>query len=159
MRAAFLAAALAVLGAGEVVAAQPVEAARTDAVILPETDVARVLDQCSRDAPKPGEGAWRPGWTEVDALKQALPAALAAEPEAARLVALGAPKGWSAQYVGIVRDGRRYVYANFFPANGPWSDDWRTQPILVCDGGTSFFGVEYDVAAGRITQLAFNGSA
>ncbi|MBC6981350.1 hypothetical protein [Caulobacter sp. 17J80-11] len=61
--------------------------------------------------------------------------------------------------VVAMRDGRRYVYANFFPPNASDADDWRTRPIMVCDGGPWFFGAEYDVTAGRITQLAFNGRA
>jgi hypothetical protein len=30
--------------------------------------------------------------------------------------------------------------------------------MIVCDGGPQFFGAEYDVEAGRISHLAFNGS-
>ena len=70
------------------------------------------------------------------------------------------PEGWTRQYVGIVRDGRRFIYGNFFPRWNP--DDaeiarWRNRPVIVCDGGSSLFGVEYDVEAGRITHLGYNG--
>ena len=30
-------------------------------------------------------------------------------------------------------------------------------PVVICDGGSAFFGVEYDVERGQITGMAFNG--
>ena len=74
-----------------------------------------------------------------------------------------APQGWRRQYVGIVRNGRRFIYGNFLPKQFGeeltlGESQWRTEPIPVCDGGPSFFGVEYDVEAGRFDQIAFNGS-
>ena len=36
---------------------------------------------------------------------------------------------------------------------------WRREPVIVCDGGPSFFGVEYDVERGQFTHIAYNGMA
>ena len=73
-----------------------------------------------------------------------------------------APNGWLRQYVGIVRGGRRFVYGNFFPRSVTRYGDagrWRREPVMVCDGGPAFFGIEYDVESGTFTQLGFNGLA
>jgi hypothetical protein len=73
------------------------------------------------------------------------------------------PKGFGRQYVGIIRDGRRFIYGNF------WSEklegdhgsggNYSRSPQIVCDGGPTFFGVEYEPATGKYTHMAFNGSA
>jgi len=139
-----------------------------DAVILPGSAAAEMLHQCSRQAPAPGEGSWTPGAEDIARLEAALPAAVRgraeigrshypSDPDWARV-----PQGWQRQYVGIVRGGRRFIYGNFFPrprdvVSGLGTSDWRTRPASICDGGAIFFGAEYDVEAGRFTQLAFNG--
>jgi hypothetical protein len=131
-----------------------------EAAILPDAAVPALLQQCSRSAPEAGEGTWQPTAADIAALEAALPAALA---ERARPETANAPQGWRRQYGGIVRGGRRFIYGNFTPQgpnlDGPDPTRWRTSVQIVCDGGPSFFGVEYDVEARRFTHLAFNGSA
>lgn len=132
-----------------------------DAVVLPAAAMPTILRQCSRQSPAAGEGSWEPSAAEIVALEAAATAALRArqepnDPDWSRF-----PDDWRRQYVGFVRGGRRFIYGNAYPreidrhARDP--DQWRREPAIVCDGGPSFFGVEYDVEAGRITQLAFNG--
>jgi hypothetical protein len=66
------------------------------------------------------------------------------------------------QYVGLVIDDRRIVYANAFvplptpgrPSGAP--DSWERQLLYACDGGDRFFGAEFDVESGRVRYLAFN---
>jgi hypothetical protein len=71
------------------------------------------------------------------------------------------PQGWRRQYGGFLRGGRRFIYGNFFPHEAgddrPADNDWRHAPMMVCDGGHAFFGVEYDVEGRRFTHLGFNG--
>jgi hypothetical protein len=61
------------------------------------------------------------------------------------------------QYLGVVRGGRSFIYVNLFRLGKP-SDDWRSHAVVVCDGGPNFFGVEYDLSAGRFHHIGFNGS-
>ena len=127
-----------------------------DIAILPDSARVALMQQCSRSAPPPGEAGWTPTLDDVAALEAALPAALAARPmgHAPDWSRLG--DRWGRQYVGLVRGGRRFVYGNFFPRTLVGDDEasqWRTQPVAV----PSFFGVEFDVEAGRITHLDFNG--
>lgn len=63
---------------------------------------------------------------------------------------------WQREIFGIVRNGRRLIYANFLPSYV--TPNRQRMPTNICDGGPAFFGAEYDVASGRITHLAFNGA-
>lgn len=93
-------------------------------------------------------------------METALPAALAATPAARGEDFSNLAGRWRGQYVGLVRGGRRFLYGNFFPVDERNEmAGWRERPMIVCDGGPPFFGAEYDVEAGRISHLAFNGAA
>lgn len=135
-------------------------AASGNIAILPDSARVTLMQQCSRGVPPPGEAGWTPTPDDIAPLEAALPAALAARrmghvPDWGRL-----SDDWGRQYVGLIRGGRRLVYGNFFPrrmVDGDKESRWRVEPVEVCDGGASFFGVEYDVQAGRITHLDFNG--
>jgi hypothetical protein len=145
-------AAVAVWGFG-VRSAEPARA------ILPGSAANALLKQCSRAVPQRGEGTWQPTAADIDRMEALLPAALAKAPQARELDAARMLNSWRRQYVGIVRNGKRFLYGNFFPRNDPQEHlDWRSRPIIVCDGGPAFFGAELDVAARRLTHLAFNGS-
>mgnify|MGYP003578872580 CR=1 FL=1 len=127
-----------------------------DIAILPPFAIAEMLQQCSRGAPAPGSSSWHPALSDIAKLEAALPQALAS----AKVHDLReAPNGWRRQYVGIIRDGRRYIYGNFIPKGDvePSMTDWRRKPVRICDGGPAFFGVEYDIAGKRISHIAFNG--
>lgn len=135
----------------------------SDAVILPGSMARSLLGQCSRSTPQPGESTWQPAEADILALEAALPAALQGQPPRSDGSGLArAPEGWRRQYVGIVRGGRRFVYGSYFPADSTRYGDpdrWRREPMIVCDGGPAFFGVEYDAEARRFTHVAYNGMA
>jgi hypothetical protein len=71
------------------------------------------------------------------------------------------------QYGGLLVGKRRVVYVNGFPrgAGDPAMDgtaaarnfDWHREPVVVCDGGPAFFGVEYDPEKKTFTHFEFNG--
>jgi hypothetical protein len=128
-----------------------------DAAVLPGRMVSAILHQCSRNAPTAGESTWQPGADDVLTLERALPTALVAQAAKGDPDWSKAPTGWRRQYVGIVLNGRRLIYGNFFPRQIEASS-WRAYPQIVCDGGPNFFGVVYDADARRIIDLAFNGS-
>lgn len=116
------------------------------------------LDQCSRASPPAGDGNWTPSWSEVGELEERLPAALQGRPEMSDLGG-SPPTGWYRQYSGITRNGRKYIYGNFFPKREYGADgDWRANIVSVCDGGPRFFGVGYDPKLKRFEHIAFNGS-
>jgi len=117
----------------------------TGVEILDGSQIPAMLRQCSRSTPAPGEGSWQPSSSDILALERALPPVLKARwPE---LDWSSFPGKWGRRYVGIVRHGRHYIYGNYSP-HGEGD---------VCDGGPYFFGAEFDVAARKISHLAFNG--
>jgi hypothetical protein len=149
--------ALAVASCGET--DSPVKATR-NRVVFSGANANALFQQCSRGVPTPGDGEWRPTEADLDAFEAELPKALAKQPEATDADSGNPLASWRKQYVGIVRGKQRFIYGNFFPASMAVEfDDWRLQPVMVCDGGPSFFGAEFDVSARRITHLQFNGEA
>jgi hypothetical protein len=67
------------------------------------------------------------------------------------------PNRYVRQYAAYSANGRAMIYGNFAPLSMGSGGRGATSPIIICDGGPSFFGVEYDVARKRITRIAFNG--
>lgn len=129
-----------------------------DSVVLSGPKTQGIFDQCSRFVPVRDEGSWRPSRADIETLEAELPEAIRNSREASAFAGRTPPQGWRRQYVGFFRDGRRYVYGNFFLKLGD-EGRWREEPMLVCDGGAAYFGVEYDAQARRIVQLEFNGPA
>jgi hypothetical protein len=62
------------------------------------------------------------------------------------------------QYVGLLKDGHRVVWANFF-CDVDSHTSWRKSPVDVDDGGDCYFQVEYDLDADTLSNLAVNGEA
>jgi hypothetical protein len=62
------------------------------------------------------------------------------------------------QYAGVVENGRRKIYANFF-CNTAQIKHWKAMPVAVEDGGDCFFQIKYDVEAGTFSNLYINGEA
>ena len=50
------------------------------------------------------------------------------------------------------------VYGNFFVPLRDVTEktDLSKRPVILCDGSTYLFGVEYDVEARKITRISFN---
>lgn len=128
--------------------------------ILPAEQGAALLHQCSRSTPS-AEEFWTPTPQDVLEAEKALPHFMAHAKCHAPLHPVGE---YLRQYVGITSGGRRMLYLNAvhadivarMPGSGQFLD-WRTTPIVVCDGGTAFWGVDYDVAARAFGKFACNG--
>ena len=71
------------------------------------------------------------------------------------------PKGanYRRQYVGFVRNGERFIYGNFYRESSIRAMKFNelTQPMAVCDGGPSFWGIVYRVSTKTFEEPAFNG--
>jgi hypothetical protein len=70
------------------------------------------------------------------------------------------------QYIGIQIGRRRVVYINGFHerhlelvagATPASASDWTTRLVNVCDGGSLYFGAEYEPATRRVSNIYFNG--
>jgi hypothetical protein len=121
--------------------------------VLSIANAPAVLDQCSRETPGGVNGFWEPPVTVIEALERRL-----AEHLESIAGTEGPPRGvpYARQYIGFVRDGTNLIYGNFFPntvRGSPRSD----RAAVICDGGSAFWGIVYDPASGRFTELEFNG--
>ena len=146
--------------------AQAAPLAREQRVVLPASQVPKLVRQCSRRRPGPVEGTWTPSAAQLDQLEARLPVVFLENLERAHggHLAPGIDQdallaSYYRQYAGLVIAGRRVIYLHAFRSpHSPLRRDWRREPIIVCDGGTITFGVEYDPARRTFANFAFNGS-
>lgn len=59
------------------------------------------------------------------------------------------------QYVGIIVNGHKRIFCNFYRWNKPLSP----KPIFVFDGGANFFRIEYDLEDEKCYNFKTNGYA
>ncbi|MGE5626333.1 MAG: hypothetical protein ACM3ZT_12385 [Bacillota bacterium] len=124
--------------------------------IFPAQDGAQLLKQCSREVPQNVSDYWTPTDQQVASLQSALDDYLRRH-SADRGNVLSYPLDtYHGQYAGIVSGGKRLIYGNFYIHQADWLHE-DTQPVNVCDGGRSFFGVVFDPDANQILDVAFNG--
>jgi hypothetical protein len=64
---------------------------------------------------------------------------------------------YNRQYIGIILDGKKIIYANYFCDNV--ETDWRKDFVFVMDGGDCFFQFKYDVDSAEFFDLQVNGVA
>jgi hypothetical protein len=63
--------------------------------------------------------------------------------------------------MGVVAHGKRLVYVSFFRESFLENSErpWRTEAVVVCDGGDSFWGIVFDVDSHTFEEPRFNGEA
>jgi len=137
----------------------PAEIVTGDAhgVVLPVSVAPGVLNQCSRSTPGAPDGYWEPTEHDVQSLERQLPSYLKARAERSATRVLKQLPRYKRQYAGFLRGGRKTIYVNFFIAES--AEPWRTKVVLVCDGGTGFWGVEFDLGSQTFSHIAYNGVA
>ncbi|BCM93281.1 hypothetical protein IAD21_05172 [Abditibacteriota bacterium] len=137
---------------------QPVTASKRGVVF--KAPAAREFGrQCSRQSPTGWWSSVPPSKAEIQALEAALPGWIRAHQL----------KNWKAsfevfryQYGALVRGKKRLIYINAIPADDDFGSKeqlWRRSPLIVCDGGTGFWGLEFDVMTKRFQNVDFNGPA
>jgi hypothetical protein len=131
--------------------------------LLAESTAHEVARQCSRGGVPEFEATWTPTPDDILKMEERLPALHGALFRfAPRTMLCPVLRGlnlndYHLQYFGMIEKGRHLIYINaFMPSD---SDDWRRRPFIICDGGSSAWGVVYDVASGAFHQLLINGLA
>ncbi|ESU18401.1 hypothetical protein FCR2A7T_29970 [Flavobacterium cauense R2A-7] len=67
------------------------------------------------------------------------------------------------QFIGVIIKGEKHIYINAFYSDEEGnlidinSEEWKTKPIIVCDGGTYYWGALFNLERKKFTQLSFNG--
>jgi hypothetical protein len=103
------------------------------------------------------EDYWTPEVTDVLAFEDGLVEFLQTSDHYAIDTILERLPEYKRQYVGLLEDGRRVLYANFFCDT--FGYDWGQEFVSVADGGACFFQLRYDVETGRYFDLMVNGEA
>jgi hypothetical protein len=133
------------------------EVVKTDefeGVIIPREKAAEFMKAFSPAAEKE---PWTPDRGSVLKLEQKIESYLK------RAAAKRSPALWSKlakyrrQYVGVVREGRKVIFANFFCDS--FNYDWKVTPVTVLDGGDCFFTLMFDPGSSAFSGLQINGEA
>jgi hypothetical protein len=122
--------------------------------IFPITVGPDLLEQCSRSTPTNVSGFWEPTMAQIEELETHLVAYLAARAKSGEAMPPGI--AYHRQYVGIISDGARRIYGNFYPGR---KSSRATIPVIICDGGPVFWGIEYDIETKTFMKPNFNGPA
>jgi len=71
-------------------------------------------------------------------------------------------KYYGYQYVGLIIKDAKYIYINAFELETSQillkSGEWQIKPVVMCDGGSSYWGVLYNIKKKKFMQLSMNGS-
>ncbi len=101
------------------------------------------------------QGAWTPSATDISKAENSI-AQIATLPANYARVHIDHPEGYFRQYVPIRQAGRKLLYVNAFCEAPSY---WRTQLVIVSDGGTCFWQALYDPATDKYSNLTVNGRA
>jgi hypothetical protein len=101
--------------------------------ILPASKGERLLQQCSRGAPQHITSFFTPDAAQISELEARLGPYLVGLRRSIELQQYGR------QYVGFVKDGKQYIYGNFFKGERE-SIHAASVPVVICDGGETFLG-------------------
>jgi hypothetical protein len=143
---------------GDEAASRPTPSAPPSASGILETDLGVIFtaDQISASEHWPNnDHPWTPSEADVMALEEQLAGYLPDEhPDLWQKL-----ESYTRQYWGTVTpDGNRAIYANFF-CDADRLDRWRTDFVMVLDGGDCYFQTIYDVENGDFVWLAINGES
>ena len=131
-------------------------------IALNDTTGDRLLRQCSRLTPKNTSDFWTPTEKEIQLLEEKFKRVLKLKTfNKQRISNLNK---FAFQYLGVTIDGKRFIYVNAF-CIGDKNDDskfqmhekWKTDPIVMCDGGDCYWGVLFDLDKLKFKDLAING--
>jgi hypothetical protein len=112
-------------------------------------------------------GAWTPTSEETQKALLAVqsfmetspPASPVAEKDAVKKI-LQNTRRYRVQFTGILREGKKMIWCNFFPAPDSGKKDqfenWTRVPVAVLGGGSWFWQVSYDLSTGNCLNFVCN---
>jgi hypothetical protein len=115
-----------------------------------------LFHQCSRSAPLASTEVWLPSREQTSELEQALPAYIARRRSSGRKAPADLDT-YFRQYVGFTRNGESLVYANLFPRAVATHPRPAGAPVRICDGGSLFWGIAYNLGKHSFEPPQFNG--
>ena len=108
----------------------------------------------ARELPQSANGSWMPSRSVIAELERRLPDFVAQHTTLRRSVSDDYK-----QYVGIIRDERRFVFLSAFslPSDAPKVPEWQRKPIRFGGGGDTVWRVQYDPQEKTFEQFEVNG--
>ena len=126
-----------------------------NATVLSHEQASHLANPCSRQGIRAYESIWTPRASDILDFENSLSDWLAQGKFDTRTV----PQ-YIRQYGGFIVSGRQKIYGNFLPKSDLASlPNWQTEAVIVCDGGTSFWGASFDRSSSKIENVEFNGGA
>lgn len=110
--------------------------------------------QCSRTSPADVRASWKPSASQIAKMEQQLDNYLRQHYPAIRQQIHQS----YFQYAGLIRKQHRFIYINVIDEYAQNSPDWRHTAMIICDGGDRFWGLEYDPATEKFSEMKFNSS-
>jgi hypothetical protein len=123
--------------------------------VLPVNAGQSLLRQCSRETPANVSQFWNPSSEQIQKLEFLLPKYV--RDGAGRKPSIKDGLEYHRQYVGIVVNGKRLIYGNFYPASVSDYFDEKSTPVIVCDGGASYWGIVFEPESSVFLDLQING--
>ncbi len=123
-----------------------------------------LIRPCSRSAPPAVQGFYVPSPETVQEMEEVFNRLqdLVARNCCVMGDKLGDIHTYDLQYLGVLIQGKRFIYINAFPKTLAKELlqshlDPHTTPVVACDGGAGFWGALFEVETKQFSELAFNG--
>src|SRR5918912_447727 len=134
---------------------QSVKIGKAEGVIVPRERAADFVKALSGNA---GQDYWTPTKDDVRKLEEKIEFYLRKVSDRRSPALWSKLADYRRQYAGVVENGHKKIYANFFCKTAQITD-WKMNPVAVKDGGDCFFQIKFDVDAGTFSNLYINGNA
>ncbi|MBR7800361.1 hypothetical protein [Undibacterium fentianense] len=121
-------------------------------VVLPNNQASTLTKQCSRPSLKHITGSWQPKQSEIRIMEQQLDRFLQTHYPTLRQQVTQQ----YFQYAGLIRKGHRIIYINAVDDYVQNNPEWGRIAMIICDGGKKFWGLEYDPAQRKFSNMQFN---
>ncbi|MFN0277938.1 MAG: hypothetical protein ACKVRN_04975 [Pyrinomonadaceae bacterium] len=145
---------------------------REKSVLLTGEEAKKLAAQCSRLSPSDFTHTWIPSQKQINTMEVNLGGISRLK---AKACCIGGERienaeQWYLQYAALVWKGRKIIYISAVSTEKPlgpcfdkdgiifdeFCEYWKQRASIVCDGGTNW-GVIYNVASGKFSNLAVNG--
>jgi hypothetical protein len=123
-------------------------------IVLQGDQATSLIKQCSRPALKNIKGTWIPSANQIALMEQQLDKYLGKHHPSIR-------KNIGQlyfQYAGLIRNKKKIIYINTLDQHAQANPDWRHTAMIICDGGDTFWGLEYDPMTHQFSEMTFNTS-
>jgi hypothetical protein len=122
----------------------------------------KTLDQCSRCAPRKYTRIWKVDEQQVQLLEDNF--LLILNVSSFNGIGISNLTQYAFQYVGLTIQKKKYIYINSFLARDQQELDkshplWQTKAVVVCDGGSGYWGILFELDSHVFFALCINGRA